>query len=120
MDIYEKYKIHVINGRRYYEYHVDETLPLLDNTIPHYFKYKDIEIYDNRWMFLALKLVQELDQRNPKSDDYLWVFAIVGAKLMSFRRQRRRIIFLLEVFKKCRQNANYGNLIHLSHWIWQR
>ena len=71
MDIYEKYKIHVINGIRYYEYNVDEKLPLLDNTIPYYFKYNDIEIYDNRWMMMALKIVQELDKRNPKTDDHL-------------------------------------------------
>ena len=71
MDIFEKYKIHLINGRRYYEYNVNEKLPLLDYTIPYYFKYEDIEIYDNRWMFLAQKLVQELDKRNPKPDDYL-------------------------------------------------
>ena len=61
MDIYEKYKIHVINSRRYYEYNVDKKLPLLDNTIPYYFKYNDIEIYDNRWTMMALKIVQALD-----------------------------------------------------------
>lgn len=35
----------------------------LDDTIPYYFKYKDIEIYDNRLMMLALKVVQKLDNR---------------------------------------------------------
>ena len=37
--------------------------PFLDNTTPYYFKYKDIEIYDNRWMMLALRLSKKLDNR---------------------------------------------------------
>ena len=89
MDIYEKYKIHVINGRRYYEYNVDEKLPLLDNTIPYYFKYKDIEIYDNRWMFLAQKLVEELDKRNPKTDDYLLSIRYSWSKTDVFSRTKK-------------------------------
>lgn len=89
MDIYEKYKIHVINGRRYYEYNVDEKLPLLDNTIPYYFKYKDIEIYDNRWMFLALKIVQELDKQNPKTDDYLLGIRYSWSKTDVFLKAKR-------------------------------
>lgn len=89
MDIYEKYKIHVINGRRYYEYNVDEKLPFLDNTIPHYFKYKDIEIYDNRWKVLALKIVQELDKRNPKSDDFLLNIKYSWSKTEVFSKTKR-------------------------------
>ena len=89
MDIYEKYKIHVINGRRYYEYNVDEKLPLLDNTIPYYFKHKDIEIYDNRWMFLAQKLVEELDKRNPKTDDYLLSIRYSWSKTDVFSRTKK-------------------------------
>ena len=98
MDIYEKYKIHVINGRRYYEYNTDEKLPLLDNTIPYYFKYKDIEIYDNRWMFLALKIVQELDKRNPKADDCLLGIRYSWSKTDVFRKRRKQTIFLSETF----------------------
>ena len=89
MDIYEKYKIHVINGRSYYEYNVDEKLPLLDNTIPYYFKYNDIEIYDNRWMMMALKIVQELDKRNPKTDDYLLNIKYSWSKTEVFSKIKR-------------------------------
>lgn len=89
MDIYEKYKIHVINGRRYYEYNVDEKLPLLDNTIPYYFKYNDIEIYDNRWTMMALKIIQELDKRNPKTDDYLLNIKYSWSKTEVFSKIKR-------------------------------
>lgn len=89
MDIYGKYKIHVINGRRYYEYNVDEKLPLLDNTIPYYFKYNDIEIYDNRWTMMALKIVQELDKRNPKTNDYLLNIKYSWSKTEVFSKNKR-------------------------------
>ena len=89
MDIYEEFKIHVINGRRYYEYNVDEKLPLLDNTIPYYFKYKNIEIYDNRWMMLTLKIVQELDKLNPKMDDYLLNIKYSWSKTEVFSKTKR-------------------------------
>lgn len=89
MDIYEKYKIHVINGRRYYEYNVDEKLPLLDYTIPYYFKYNDIEIYDRRWTMMALKIVQELDKRNPKTDDYLLNIKYSWSKTEVFSKIKR-------------------------------
>ena len=40
----ERYKIHFINGKRYYEFNMSEMLPSLEDTVPYYFKYKDIEI----------------------------------------------------------------------------
>lgn len=104
MDIYEKYKMHVINGRRYYEYNVDEKLPLLDYTIPYYFKYNDIEIYDNRWMFLALKLVQELDKRNPKTDDYLLGIRYSWSKTDVFSKTKKTNYLL---FRDLYLNTNH-------------
>ena len=89
MDIMSKYKIHVINGRRYYEYNVDEKLPLLDNTIPYYFQYQDIEIYDNRWAHLALKIIQELDRRNQKTEEYLLGLRYNWSKTEVFSKTKR-------------------------------
>ena len=89
MDIMSKYKIHVINGRRYYEYNVDEKLPLLDNAIPYYFQYQDIEIYDNRWAHLALKIIQELDRRNPKAEEYLLGLHYSWSKTDVFSKTKR-------------------------------
>ena len=39
--ITDKYKISFINDKRYYEFDMTEKLPILDNTIPYCFRYKD-------------------------------------------------------------------------------
>ena len=107
MDIYEKYKIHVINGRRYYEYNADEKLPLLEDTIPYYFKYKDIEIYDNRWTILASKILQELDKRNPKTDDYLLGIRYDWSKTEVFSKTKR---INFTPFRDLYLNANHNSI----------
>ena len=43
-NLVERYKIHFINGKRYYEFNMSEMLPSLEDTVPYYFKYKDIEM----------------------------------------------------------------------------
>ena len=47
------------------------TLPLLENTIPYFFKYKDIEIYEASWNKMTIKILKEIDKRNPKTEDEL-------------------------------------------------
>ena len=46
-ELINKYKIRIINGKRYYEFDMTSGLTFLDETIPYYFKYKDIEIYSS-------------------------------------------------------------------------
>ncbi len=89
MDIYEKYGIHIIDGRRYYECDVSDKLPILENTIPYYFSYKDIEIHDNKWGHLATTILTELDKRNPKSDDYLLGLRYDWSKADVFSKSKR-------------------------------
>lgn len=89
MNVYEKYKIHVIDGRRYYEYNVGEELPLLDETIPYLFKYNDIEIYENAWTHLSLALLTELDKRNPKTEEYLLGLKYSWSKTDVFSKTKR-------------------------------
>lgn len=65
----KKYKIHFINDKRYYEFDMTNILPSLDETIPYYFKYDDIEIYANAWNKMTLGILSALDNKNHKSND---------------------------------------------------
>lgn len=67
----DKYNLFFINGRRYYEFDMTTKLPVLENTIPYLFRYKDIEIYESRWNKMAVRIVEELDKLYPKSESYL-------------------------------------------------
>lgn len=70
-NLIEKYKIHFINGKRYYEFNMSETLPSLEDTVPYYFKYKDIEINSSAWNRMTLEILTAIDSINPKSDEEL-------------------------------------------------
>jgi hypothetical protein len=67
----EKYKIHFINGKRYYEFDMTNLLPSLEHTVPYFFKYNDIEIYSSAWNKLTLDILSAIDEKNPKSDEEL-------------------------------------------------
>ena len=67
----DKYNLFFINGRRYYEFDMTTKLPVLENTIPYLFRYKDIEIYESSWNKMAVRIVEELDKLYPKSERYL-------------------------------------------------
>ena len=87
--ILDKYKIHIINGRRYYEYNVAEALPILDNTVPYSFKYKSIDIEGvSSWNKLTLKLLDALDKMNPKSEEYLLNIKYDWSKAVVFSRTK--------------------------------
>lgn len=66
-----EYGVIFIGGKRYYEFDMTSKLPILENTIPFLFKYKNIEIYESSWKMMAVKIVEELDKINPKSKDFL-------------------------------------------------
>lgn len=70
MTIEEKYKILIVDGKRYYQFDMAEKLPILDDTIPYYFKYEDVEIYESAWNRMALKIVEELDKKFPRSESW--------------------------------------------------
>lgn len=67
----ERYKIHFINGKRYYEFNMSEMLPSLEDTVPYYFKYKDIEIYSSAWNRMTLEILTAIDNISPKTDEEL-------------------------------------------------
>lgn len=89
MDVFQKYRIHIIDGRRYYEYRVDEELPSLENTIPYQFKYRDINVIDSRWNQFSLKILCELDARDPKPDEYLLGLRYGWSKTDVFSREKK-------------------------------
>ena len=68
MDINEKYKISIIDEKRYYQFDMTEKLPILDDTIPYCFKYGDVEIYESAWNRMALRIVEEFDKKYPHND----------------------------------------------------
>lgn len=71
MTIEEKYNIVYQNNKRYYVFDMETSLPLLDNVVPYFFKYKDIEIYDSNWNRIAIKILEAIDKINPKTDEEL-------------------------------------------------
>lgn len=89
LGITEKYKIHFINGKRYYEFDMTEKLPILDNTIPYYFRYKDIEIYETAWNRMALKILEALDSKYPKQEAWYLTMEYSWSKTEVFSRIKR-------------------------------
>ena len=62
-------------------------LPVLENTIPYLFRYKDIEIYESSWNKMAVRIVEELDKLYPKSERHVKTY-VIGRKnwLFSFTK----------------------------------
>lgn len=89
MDINEKYKISIIDGKRYYQFDMTEKLPILDDTIPHCFKYKDIEIYESAWNRMALRIVEELDKKDPHNDYWYLTLRYEWSKTNVFSQTRQ-------------------------------
>jgi len=84
-----KYGVVFINGRRYYEFDLMTKLPILDNTVPFLFKYKDIEIYESSWNKMALRIVEELNKKHFRSTDYLLKLEYWWSKTNVFSRCKR-------------------------------
>ena len=86
----EKYNLFFINGRRYYEFDMTTKLPILENTIPYLFRYKDIEIYESSWNKMAVRIVEELDKIHPRSESYLLKLEYWWSKTEVFSSVPRR------------------------------
>ncbi|WP_373435832.1 hypothetical protein, partial [Metamycoplasma equirhinis] len=50
---------------------MSEMLPSLEDTVPYYFKYKDIEIYSSAWNKMTLEILTAIDNISPKTDEEL-------------------------------------------------
>ena len=70
-ELKEKYKLCILNGKRYYEY--DMTIPMthLDETVPYLFKYEDIEICASSWGKMTIEILKAIDDIHPKSEEEL-------------------------------------------------
>ena len=74
MTLEEKYKIHFIDGRRYYECDMTNMLPDVEYSVPFYFRWKDLVIKKGSWSNFTLTLVTELDKRFPH--DKQWYLSL--------------------------------------------
>ena len=68
MDIFDKYKLRIINNKRYYEFGFSAKIYSyeLTHAIPYLFKYKDITIQTSGWSQLAIKILNYLYEKNGK------------------------------------------------------
>ena len=85
----EKYKIHIIDGKRYYEYDMTNELPSLEHTIPYCFRYKDIEIYNSSWVHITMDIVNAIDALSPKSEEELLKIQYSWTKTEIFSREKK-------------------------------
>lgn len=88
-ELLSKFRISIIGGKRYYEFDVGDTLPILDNCIPYFFRYGNIEIYESSWVHLTLKILEAIDSLSPKTDDYLLGLKYWWSKTEVFSREKR-------------------------------
>ena len=89
MGIEEKYKIHYVDGRRFYEFDMTEKLPCLEETSPYLFRCKDIQVCCGTWNRMTLGILSELDRRNPKSDEELLSIKYEFSKCEVFSRTKK-------------------------------
>lgn len=85
----EKYKLHLINGKRYYEFDMTESLPTLEDTVPYYFKYKDIEIYGSAWNRITIDILEAIDNINHKTNEELLNVHYYWTKTDIFSTEKR-------------------------------
>lgn len=70
-ELCEKYKIHYIEGRRYYEFDMTDTLPILNETTPYLFRYKNIEVCCSAWNKMTIAILSELEKISSKTEEEL-------------------------------------------------
>jgi len=70
-EIEKKYNIVYIQGKRYYLEDLTVKNYNYENTIPCYFCYEEIEIFNNSWKNMIIELVKALDLKFPKSKEEL-------------------------------------------------
>lgn len=89
MTLEEKYGIIYENGKRYYQFDMETKLPILDDTVPYYFRYKNIEIYESSWVRMTIRIIEEVDKLWPKSEDELLELRYSWSKQAPFSREKR-------------------------------
>lgn len=70
-ELYEKYNIVHINGCRYYIVDLKAKEYLFENTVPYCCVIKSVVIFDSSWKNMIVKIIEELDRLNPKSESEL-------------------------------------------------
>lgn len=85
----EKYGIIYVEGKRYYKFDMTERLPLLQETIPHLFRYRTIEIKESSWNRMTLKILNALDAQNPKTEEELLSLTYSWSKQSVFSKEKR-------------------------------
>lgn len=88
-ELMEKYHIVYDNGKRYYEFDMTEKLPVLDDTTPYMFQYKDIKIYESSWNKMTVKILEALDLINEKSEEELLSIHYFWSKQDVFSRTKK-------------------------------
>lgn len=89
MTIEEKYKIHYVNGKRYYEVDMTDKEPSLENVVPYLFQYRGIQVQKGSWNRMTIGILTELDRQSPKSDEYLLSLKYYWSKTDVFSREKQ-------------------------------
>ena len=91
MDIFDKYKLRIINNKRYYEFGFSAKIYSyeLTHAIPYLFKYKDITIQTSGWSQLAIKILTYLYEKNPKTEDELLSLKYDFSNAPVFSKEKR-------------------------------
>lgn len=84
MTLEEKYGIVYVDGKRYYKFDMAEKMPFLDDTVPYMFEYKNIKIIESTWNKMTLRILEEIDKLNPKSNDELLALSVDWSKQSVF------------------------------------
>lgn len=85
----EKYHIVYENGKRYYEFDMAEKFPVLYDTVPYLFQYKDIKIYESSWNKMTIKILEALDSINKKTEEELLSIHYSWSKQDVFSRTKK-------------------------------
>lgn len=70
-ELYSKYNIVHINGCRYYIVDLKVKEFLFENTFPYCCVINGVSLYESSWKSMILKVAEELDRLNPKTEDEL-------------------------------------------------
>ncbi|MEG2052675.1 MAG: hypothetical protein RRZ92_01780 [Bacilli bacterium] len=91
MDLLEKYKIKIIDGKRYYELDLNNNFygTELEDTVPYLFQYKDKIIKKSYWGGMAIEILTYIDELTPKTYEQLLVLTYDFCKSTVFSRVKR-------------------------------
>ena len=89
MTFEEKYGLVYIKGRRYYKTDIESDNGFYENTVPYLFKYENIKVYTGSWSNMTLKVLNEIDNLNPKTEEELLELKYSWSKQNIFSREKR-------------------------------